>query len=123
MVATFSTPWGNMRAKRLIFGAKSSQDAFNEAMYRIFGDISRCLNQRDDILIGGRDIEEHDEALKSVLQRAADFDITFNAEKCQFGVSEIDFYGHRFTNDGLKLSQEKIRAVQETKAPKSKEAT
>ena len=83
-----------MRAKRLIFRAKSSQDAFDEAMYRIFGNISRCLNQRDDILIGGRDIEEHDEALKSVLQRAADFDITFNAVKCQFGVSEIDFYGH-----------------------------
>ena len=83
MVATFSTPWGNMRAKRLIFGAKSWQDAFDEAMYRIFGDIPRCLNQRDDILIGRRDIVEH-EALETVLQRAADFGITFNSEKwCQ----------------------------------------
>ena len=35
-VATFSTPWGNMRPKRLIFGAKSSQDLFDEAMFRIF---------------------------------------------------------------------------------------
>ena len=62
-------------------------------MCRIFGDISRCLNQRDDILIGGRDTEEHDEALKTVLQRVADFGIIFNAAKCQFDVSEIDFYG------------------------------
>ena len=38
-VATFSTPWGNMRPKRLIFGAKASQDLFDEAIYRIFGDI------------------------------------------------------------------------------------
>ncbi|XP_053380205.1 uncharacterized protein LOC128548778 [Mercenaria mercenaria] len=52
--ATFSTPWGNMRPKRLIFGEKSSQDLFDEAMYRIFGDIPNCLNQRDDILIGGK---------------------------------------------------------------------
>ena len=40
-IATFSTPWGNMRPKRLIFGAKSSQDLFDEAIYRIFGDIPR----------------------------------------------------------------------------------
>jgi hypothetical protein len=51
-VATFSTPWGNMRSRRLVFGAKCSQDLFDEQMYRIFGDIPNCLNQRDDILIG-----------------------------------------------------------------------
>ena len=67
MVATFSTPWDNMRAKRLIFGAKSSQDAFDETLYRILGDIPRCLNQRDDISVDGRDREEHDEALETVL--------------------------------------------------------
>ena len=122
MVATFTTPWGNMRAKRLVFGAKSSQDMFDEATCRIFGDISRCLNQRDDILIGGRNAEEHDQALETMLQRAADFGITFNLEKCQFGVNEIEFYGHRFTQEGLKPSPAKVRAVQESKAPESKDA-
>ena len=58
-IATFSTPWGNMRPKRLVFGAKSSQDLFDQTMFRIFGDIPRCLNQRDDILIGGCNLEEH----------------------------------------------------------------
>ena len=48
-VATFSTPWVNMRPKRLIFGAKSSQDLFDVAMFRIQ---LNCLNQQDDILIG-----------------------------------------------------------------------
>ncbi len=48
-VATFATPWGNYRPKRLIFGAKASQDLFDETMQRIFGDIPRCLNQRDDL--------------------------------------------------------------------------
>ena len=54
-VTTFSTPWGNMPPKRLIFGDKCSQDLFDEQMYKIFGDIPSCLNQRDDtgILIGG----------------------------------------------------------------------
>ncbi|VDI77074.1 Hypothetical predicted protein [Mytilus galloprovincialis] len=35
-IATFSTPWGNMRPRRLIFGAKCSQDGFDEQMYKIF---------------------------------------------------------------------------------------
>ena len=77
-IATFSTPWGNLRPKRLVFGAKVSQDLFDETMYRIFGDIPYCMNQRDDILIGGRNIAEHNKTLRTVLQRAEDYGITFN---------------------------------------------
>ena len=121
-IATFSTPWGNLRPTRLIFGAKASQDLFDEMMYKIFGDISNCMNQRDDILIGGRNMEEHNETLKAVLQRAENFGITFNKEKCVFGVDEIDFYGYRFTKEGLKPSHDKVKAVKESAQPESKEA-
>ena len=121
-IATFSTPWGNVRPKRLIFGAKSSQDLFDEAMYRIFGDIPKCLNQRDDILIGGRNIEEHNKTLELVLQRAKEFGVTFNKEKCKFGVEELEFYGYRFTNEGLKPTEDKVKAVKDCDAPESKEA-
>jgi hypothetical protein len=38
--ATFSTPRGNMRPMRVVFGAKCSQDLFDEHMYRIFGDLN-----------------------------------------------------------------------------------
>ena len=120
-VATFSTPWGNMRPKRLIFGAKSSQDLFDEAMYRIFGDIPHCLNQRDDILIGGTTLAEHNKTLEAVLQRAKDFGITLNKEKYLFGVQELEFYGYRFTNEGLKPTQEKVIAVKECKSPGSRD--
>lgn len=121
-IATFSTPSGNMRPKRLIFGAKASQDLFDEVIYRIFVDIPKCLNQWDDILLGGRNMKEHNKTLEAVLQRAVDFGVTFNPDKCQYGVEEIEFYGHKFTKDGLKPDPEKIRAVKESSPPKSKEA-
>ena len=121
-IATFSTPWGNMRPKRLIFGAKSSQDAFDEVIYRIFGDIEGCLNQRDDIPIGAKTKEEHDIILEKVLQRAADYGITFSPEKCQFGAKEIDFYGYKFSGDGLKPADDKIKAVREAGRPEDKTA-
>ena len=50
-----------------------------------------CLNQRDDILICSRTIEEHNETLEALFQKAKDFGITFNLHKCQFGVEELNF--------------------------------
>ena len=105
--------------------SRVQEDLFDKAIYdiyRIFGDIPRCLNQRDDILVGGRNMGEHNKTLKAVLQRAVDFGIMFNPDKCQFGVEEIEFYGHKFTKDGLKPNPEKIRAVKESGPPKSNEA-
>ena len=121
-VATFSTPWGNYRPQRLVFGAKSLQDVFGEAMFRIFGDIHHCLNQRRDILLGGRDQTEHREVLEMVLKRARDHRITFNREKWQFGVEQIEFFGHVSTKDGLKPSPDKVRSVKECGVPENKEA-
>ena len=121
-VVTFSTPWGNYRPKRLVFGAKASQDLFDDMMYRIFGDIPRCLNQRDDILIGGGTMEEHNKTLEAVFQRAKDFGVTFNLDKCQFGVESLEFHGYLFTKDGLKPTLDKVKAVKESSRPESKEA-
>ena len=54
-VATFRTPWGSYRHQRLVFGARLSQDVFDEAMFRIFGAIHHFLNKRDDTFLGERD--------------------------------------------------------------------
>ena len=105
-----------------MLGAKSSQDVFDEAMFRIFRDIHHCLNQRDDILLGGIDEAEHGEVLKTVVKRAKGHGITFNSEKCQFGMEQLEFFGHVLTKDGLKPSPDKVRAVKEWGVPESKEA-
>ena len=91
-------------------------------MCRIFGDIPHCAHQRDDIILGGRDEAEHKEVLRTVLQRMKDHGITFNQEKCEFGLKEIGFFGHIFTKDELKPSPDKVRAVRECGVPENKEA-
>ena len=116
-VGTFSTPWGNFRPKRLVFGAKASQDLFDDAMSRIFGDIPQCLNQRDDILIGARNWKEHTETLGSVFQRAEDYGITFNKPECHFGQSQITFYSYRFDQEGLKPTQRRYKPIMNVNPP------
>lgn len=115
-------PLGNRRPKRLIFGAKPSQDLFDEMVYKIFGDIPICMSQRDDNLIGGCYIREHNKTLVAVLTRAEAFGITFNKDKGRFGVEELEFYGNRFTKDGLKPTSDKVMAVKNYKSPQTKEA-
>ena len=59
-------------------------------------------------------MEEHKSTLEAVLQRAADFGITFNRNKC---LGEF-----RFTKDSLKPTPDKVCAVKESQPPESKEA-
>jgi hypothetical protein len=32
-------------------------------------------------------------------------------EKCEFGVTEVDFLGHRITQEGLKMDDHKVKAI------------
>ena len=117
-VTTFSTPWGNFRPKRLVFGTKASQDLFDDGISQIFGDNPQCLN--DDILIGACNWKEQNETLCSVFQRAEDYGITFNKPKCHFGQTQITFYGYRVDQEGLKPTPEKVQSIYECEPPRSK---
>ena len=118
---TFSTPWGNYRYKRLAFGGVNSQDLFDAEISKIISGIPKVLNNRDDIMIGGRDWDEHNKSLAQLLQRLEDHNLTLRREKCEFGKASIDFHGHLFTQEGLKPSPTKIQAVNNCAPPASKE--
>ena len=74
------------------------------------------MNQRDDIIYGGKD-----RTLKKVLLRAKKYGVKFNREKNEFGKTEITSFGHLFISEGLKPDPRKIEAVINCKEPKSKE--
>ena len=120
-IMTFSTPWGNYRYKRLAFGGVNSQNLFDAEISKIISGIPKVLNNRDDIMIGGRDWDEHNKTLAQLLQRLEDHNLTLRREKCEFGKASIDFHGHLFTLEGLKPSPTKIQAVQNCGPPASKE--
>ena len=118
---TFSTPWGNYQYKRLAFGGVNSQDLFDAEISKVISGTPKVLNNRDDIMIGGRDWDEHNKSLAQLLQRLEDHNLTLQHEKCEFGKASIDFHGHLFTQEGLKPSPTKIQAVQNCAPPACKE--
>ncbi|KAK2720773.1 hypothetical protein QYM36_004599 [Artemia franciscana] len=75
----------------------------------------------DDILVYGKNREEHDQRLSAVLRRARKKGIRFNSEKCEFSKDKVKYFGHIISRDGIKPDPEKIRAIQDMPSPQSKE--
>ncbi len=87
-IMTFATPWGNYRYKRPAFGGKNSQNLFDAEIAKIISGIPRVLNNRDD-MVGGRDWEEHNQNLETLLERLTAHNLTLRKEKCEFGPDSV----------------------------------
>jgi len=73
----------------------------------------------DDILIYSGSLEEHAEHLHKVFQRVRENKLYAKLKKCEFGVTEVDFLGHRITQEGLKMDDHKVKAIVNWEPPKS----
>jgi hypothetical protein len=56
----------------------------------------------DDILIYSSSLEEHAKHLQKVFQRLRENKLYVKLKKCEFGVKEVDFFGHKITQEGLR---------------------
>jgi hypothetical protein len=65
----------------------------------------------DNILVYSNSMEEHVQHLRKVFQRLRENKLYAKFEKCEFGVSEVDFLGHRITQKGLKMDDHKVKAI------------
>jgi hypothetical protein len=73
----------------------------------------------DDILIYSSSLEEHAEHLRKVFQRLRENKLYAKLEKCEFGVTEVDFLGHRILQEGLMMDDHKVKAILDWEPPKS----
>ena len=68
------------RMKRLFFGPTNSTGIFNHDVSKAFAGVQGCVNIHNNILIYGRDVEEHNTNLRATLVRAKARGVT-EAEK------------------------------------------
>ena len=70
----------------------------------------------DDMIITGRDDEEHLANLEEVLRQLQHHGLRANKAKCEFFKEKITYCGHYIDSNGLHKSAEKVEAV--LKAPR-----
>ena len=76
-------------------------------------------NISDDIVVRGRDENEHDERLMAVLATLEDNGLTINAEMSVFRMSKLRYMGHELSEKGLSVDNSKVIAALKCAPPKS----
>ena len=66
-LTTFNTPFGKFKFERLPLGLVSAPAIFQRAVTEMFEDIEKCEVIVDDLLVWGKNVEEHDLTLEKVL--------------------------------------------------------
>ena len=116
-ITAFSTHAGLFRYKRLSFGVNSAAEVFQHTIQSVIHNVKGARNVSDDIIVFGASVEDHDKALRGVLQALHTAGLTINAKKCLFHCSEIDFYGYVFSEKGLSPDPLKVQALRDASPP------
>ena len=73
----------------------------------------------DDVLITGKNDEEHLKSLEMVLKRIEDAGMLLKKEKCVFMAKSVSYLGHIIDPQGLHPTQDIVDAIQEAPSPKN----
>jgi hypothetical protein len=71
----------------------------------------------DDILIYSRNPEEHLNHVKEVMETLRASKLFINLKKCSFMMDRLPFLGFIFSSDGIRVDEEKVRAIREWPTP------
>ena len=88
-------------------------------MEKLLVGLPSVLCHMDDVLIFGKDIQEHDARLEQVLQQIQAAGATVNLEKCQFSKLSIDFLGHLVDATGIQPDPDKTSAIANMPIPQN----
>ena len=82
-------------------GVTSAPECFQYTIQKVFNGLAGVLNMADDIVVFGRDAQEHQERLLKVMDRLLECGLTLSEEKCEFGLSSVKFLGHIISAEGI----------------------
>jgi predicted aspartyl protease len=116
----FSTKEGQFCFNRLPFGLATAPATFQRLMHEMLTGIlfNGAIVYLDDILVYGRNQEEHDQRLQEVFQRIKDTGLKINPEKCEIYKEKLLFLGHTVSQSGIRTNEDKIRVINNASRPK-----
>ena len=71
-----------------------------------------------DILIYSKNLEEHNQQVRKVLEKLYDARLYVKPEKCEFNVTTTTFLGFGISPNGISMDHQKVQAVQNWETPK-----
>ena len=118
-LTTFVTPFGRVWFNKLPFGISSAPECFHRRMKDILAGEDGVLCYMDDILIFGKNREEHNTRLHSNLKKIKTEGVTLNKDKCKFNKSQLHCLGHIINKHGISPDPDKTAAILQMEKPKT----
>jgi hypothetical protein len=116
-IRTFMTHQGLYRYKRLIFGISCAPEMYNKIIHQALSGLTGVSSIYDDIIVHGKNEEEHIRNLELLLQRIQAKGLTLNVDKCQFNMPQIEFMGHILSEHGIGVAESKVTTIREVRRP------
>lgn len=115
----FRTHNGHYEYLVMPFGLCNAPSTFQSLMNSVFRDYLRkfVLVFFDDILVYSSSREEHLKHVQIVLELLQHHKLFVKLKKCEFGKSELEYLGHIISGEGVKVDQNKIKAMTEWPQP------
>ena len=119
--ATITTPFGNLRYKRMCFGLSSATFTCCRLLNIVLVDmpVQSCVHYFDDIILHGKSFDEVLAALDQALLRMRVAGLTVNLSKCQFFKKQVRFLGHVVSGQGLATDPDKVQKVRDWPQPRT----
>ena len=118
-ITTFTTHCGLYQYKRLMFEKTSAPEVYQHVIQQSLQGCEGVANISDDIIIHGKNTEEHDRRLQRVLERLKEKNLTLNAEKCKFHMTQMVFMGLVSSDNGIGPAEDKVKAIVDAREPQS----
>lgn len=118
-LVTIATHKGLFQYQRLPYGVACAPAQFQKIIESLVSDIEGCVSFLDDILISGRNMQEHMFRVERVLSRLQETGLKVSLDKCDFFADKVEYLGYIISKEGLQTSPKNILAIENAPAPKS----
>lgn len=115
---TINTHRGLYQYNRLPPGVKAAPGAFQQMIDTMLAGLPGTSGYLDDVIVGGKNAEEHQRNLHAVLQRIEEYGFTIRPEKCSFGKFQIGYLGFLLDRHGIRPDPIKIASIKNMPPPK-----
>ena len=112
---------GRYQFKRLPMGSKVASDVFQRMLDSVYIGLPGVTGIADDMVIFGRNEEEHDRNLILFLETTRKNGLILNKRKLQFKKEEVSFFSHRWNSTGISPDPKKTESLLKMQFPPDKE--
>ena len=121
----FVTASGHYEWTVMPFGLACAPFTFQRILQKTLGSYHNngAINYLDDIILYSPNEAEHITLLRNVLKLLINANIKLKRSKCQFGLTEVEYLGHIISQNSVKPSPFKIKAVKDFPEPRNTKQT